>query len=431
MSELTVKEGIIIDDVENVVKLIQDRTGFRNVDINDVVDFINHEPGTIFYVDEKFNVKLEKENTRYLWLDTGFEENDRPIFISLLAEYGEYVGHYTGEYRFLTTAITNYYPQNYKAVNDNIRKFEQKYDRQVEGRMVKHLTEKYLLLEGEDADTFSGYTEESEQETKKLVQEPREMSVNTYGNQEYYSACELGAVIRKQLLVDKWRTAGGFERFLKIIGARVWQLVQQGRDEFFVINKTKSLVVNTGLLDKFGMDIKVMYRINLTTNTYNPYRLILSKQDFLDNEFTKEQANAMIRPISFLDDGEDFNVRMEDFDISTRALIHIIEERRSRFPQNLQDMSCDKLAQKIEDALRLGLKMQERDRSYVKPSYSGKTGKISWAMPLHANNEFTEEPELVLVIVKQNVFYEVKTVLPYDDAVKDRLNALALYEKLW
>jgi hypothetical protein len=75
--------------------------------------------------------------------------------------------------------------------------------------------------------------------------------------------------------------------------------------------------------------------------------------------------------------------------------------------------------------------MQKRDRNYAKPTYSSKTKTISWMMPLHINKELTEEPELVLVIRRSGDFYEVKTIIPYDDDMKDKITALSLYNGLW
>ena len=59
--------------------------------------------------------------------------------------------------------------------------------------------------------------------------------------------------------------------------------------------------------------------------------------------------------------------------------------------------------------------MQLRDPAYAKPSYSTLTGSISWMIPLHINRELIEEPELVLVLRKAGEFYEIKTIIPYDD----------------
>ena len=56
---------------------------------------------------------------------------------------------------------------------------------------------------------------------------------------------------------------------------------------------------------------------------------------------------------------------------------------------------------------------------------------MTWLLPMHVNADFTEEPELVMVICKMDEFYEVKTILPYDNDLKDRITALSLYSKLW
>jgi hypothetical protein len=42
-----------------------------------------------------------------------------------------------------------------------------------------------------------------------------------------------------------------------------------------------------------------------------------------------------------------------------------------------------------------------------------------------------EEPELVLVVRRNKEFYEIKTIIPYDDELKDRITALSLYNGLW
>ena len=100
-------------------------------------------------------------------------------------------------------------------------------------------------------------------------------------------------------------------------------------------------------------------------------------------------------------------------------------------PEELQQISDDILAARIKNALELGLKLAERDKSFVKPNFSGKYRGIAWLMPLHLNSSFTDDPELVLVVSKMGEFYEIKTILPYDDGVKDRITAMTLYSKLW
>ncbi len=137
------------------------------------------------------------------------------------------------------------------------------------------------------------------------------------------------------------------------------------------------------------------------------------------------------KPITFFDTKNYFEASYEQFDINYKALYHIIDERRERFPDEIKDIAEDSLAIKIQNALSLGLKMQERDRTYIKPIYSARIKDISWVIPLHIFNSIIEEPELVLVVYKSDIFWEIKTVLPYDDEVKDRIINLALYQQMW
>ena len=83
------------------------------------------------------------------------------------------------------------------------------------------------------------------------------------------------------------------------------------------------------------------------------------------------------------------------------------------------------------NALERGIKMQRRRQIVCKSSYSGKSGTISWFMPLHIDAPLSEDPELVMVVRRSGDFYEIKTILSYDDELKDRITALSLYSKLW
>ena len=221
-------------------------------------------------------------------------------------------------------------------------------------------------------------------------------------------------------------------RYLKVIGTRLQQLMEQCKTDYYIQNNIKSAVVNTGLLNRFGVDIHILYRYHKNNNTYVAYQIMESKMDYLEQGFTKEQLAKQILPISFFDDGEElFVANIEDFDINHRSLLHIIEERRERFPENVRNLSANTIAIKINNALEQGLKMQRRDRNYVKPMYSSKCRGVSWMLPLHINRELTEEPELVLVIRKIWEFFEIKTIIPYDNEVKDRITAMSLYNGLW
>lgn len=239
------------------------------------------------------------------------------------------------------------------------------------------------------------------------------------------------------LLVPNWKTEKGLDRYLKTIGTRLAQLIDRGEDQYYVLNKYKDAIVNTGIMDKFGNDFLVLYRMNLSGKfseygNYKPEKLIRSKADFMSNEFTKDQAIRGISPISFIDeDAKGFCPSIEDFDLDTKDLCHMIEERRSRFPENLQSVSSVDITSKLRNELMMGLRMLQHDRSYVKLLYSAKCGKAMWLLPFHINNSIMEDPELVMVITKSGEFYHVKTIYGYTDYVKDKITALSLYSKVW
>ena len=238
--------------------------------------------------------------------------------------------------------------------------------------------------------------------------------------------------IYNALLYPSWKSIHGLDRYIKIMGRRIEQLIEQEKTEYFVKNRIGSVIVNSGLMNMFGNDYFILYRFHEKYKIYVAYKVMKGKKDYIENEFTKEQASIKLKPIQFMDENcTFFEATMDEFDINQECLIHIIEERRERFPENLREEPDNKIVEQLMLSLKRGLQIQMRDHSYAKMSYSGKNGKVTWLLPLHINTDFTKEPELVMVICKMDEFYEVKTILPYDDDIKDRITALSLYSKLW
>lgn len=240
--------------------------------------------------------------------------------------------------------------------------------------------------------------------------------------------------INDTLLFPKFQTQEGLARFLKIIGKRVLQFVKNKQDEFYIMNPQKSVVVNSGMMDLYCKDVYLMYKYFSNYDAYILDKLITSKQDIVDEHFTKMQASKEIKPISFFDEGQDiFSPTFEDVDLNNYDLNHIVDVRRDRFPSDIATISEERLAGMITTAVERSLKMQQRDHRFAKASYSGSSGKICWLLPLHINASLKEEPELVMVVFKPSysAFWQIKTVLPYDDCIKDRIIATGLYSKVW
>jgi len=445
MGEVNIDRNIVIDNLEEMLKILEKECGFSDIDVNDIVEFVQGEKSTKFYFDNAMNGKDERSrDIRYLWLDTGFEDSKGyPLFISLLNHGGYYSGHFIGNSYYLSKRIYQYYSDNEKEVIENEKQFKEKYKRKIEGRTVKNLTEKYKAkasnanlqtrekLENRIGKFFADENALGEDlEDAGKATSTDEKSFRSYWTSE---PSDLVKDIEKMLLINNWKSINGLDRYIKIIGSRIGQLIKQGKSEYYKLNKIKSAVVNTGLLDNFGSDIYVIYRINITYGIYVPHKIVESKKEYIfDGFITDKSENVEVLPITFFNDGEiPFRASIDDFDITPRALFHIIEERRHRFPENVRELSDAQLASKIKNALEIGLKMQLRDPAYAKPSYSTLTGSISWMIPLHINRELIEEPELVLVLRKAGEFYEIKTIIPYDDETKDKLTDLSLYSRLW
>lgn len=245
---------------------------------------------------------------------------------------------------------------------------------------------------------------------------------------------KITTTISNTLLFPKFQTKEGLTRFLKILGKRVLQFVKNKQDEFYIMNPQKYVIVNSGMMDLYCKDILLMYKYFPNYDAYILDKLITSKQDMVDEHFARVQATKEIKPISFFDDGQDiFAPTFDDVDLNNYDLNHIIEMRRDRFPEDIATIPKEKLASMITTAVERSLKMQARDCRYVKASYSGSTGKICWLLPLHVNASLKEDPELVMVVIKPSdaAFWQIKTVLPYDDCIRDRITATSLYSNVW
>jgi hypothetical protein len=439
MGEINISNNIILDDDNMIIERLRLFSGINAVGIDAVVEFIKNEENTHFYLDDKMNIKTEDDRgIKYLWLDTGLEstKDSRPLFISLLKQDGYYVGHFVGDWKFLGNTIAQYFPSNTRMIRENTEKFKNKYEKRIDKRNNKHLTKQFKDIEEANRNDENENKKDDKIQYDKLKsninnqQKSKERS--EYVDINKINHDDVTKSVESLLMINNWKTFDGLDRYLKVIGCRLIQYIEQDNQQYYVLNNIKSAIINTGLLNQFGADIHILYRYNITQKLYIAYKIIESKKDYIDNGFTKEQTLHEIVPMNFFDEGEEvFDATLDDFDVNHRSLMHIIEERRERFPQNVQSLSDNTIATKINNALELGLKMQKRDRNYAKPTYSSKTKTISWMMPLHINKELTDEPELVLVIRRNGDFYEIKTIIPYDDNMKDRITALSLYNGLW
>lgn len=420
--EQIINENLIIDDIEKVQERMQELCGFE-IDVQRMVDFINQEENTVFCFDPFFNSReLIDKDANFVWVDTGYTYAGEAIFISLIKrEPSLFTGYFIGTAKNLIGGISSHNPSHSHDIRENFSRFQKKYETKAAKRVHMHVD---LSAIGDDIENVS-----AEGEQKSNIVEFLPVSQDSKREE----LTDVTEEIYHNLLFPMWQTMDGLNRYIKIIGKRIEQLIEQNRSEYYVMNNIRSVIINSGLINMLGRDYLIQYRYNEKHKTYIAYNILESKRDYLENGYTKEQTAKEIKPISFFDHNDDEirKATLDDFDVSQRSLIHIIEERRERFPEELRDEPSEMLVSYLFHALKRGVRILQRDPSYVKPIYSGETGTISWLMPFHIKRTLIEEPELVIVIRKVDEFFEIKTILPYDDEIKDRITASALYSKIW
>lgn len=386
---------------------------------DETMEFVENTPNTIFFLDTKLNSDVEPLcDTKYMWIDMGTCDGKFPRFISLLKNGDVYTGGWIGNAKDLGVKAGDHFKIKGREVKVQINRFNNLYIEKAQERSEAPNTSKTIdtILVEEDVPA-----DEKADQQQENYKEPAQKNASV--TDEIYD----------KLLINNWRSKKGLERYIKIIGRRAQQLLESKQEKYYIVSEIGSLVINTGLIDKYSNDILVVYRLHKRPEKhYEAYKIVDSKASLMEDRFRKEDVCKTIAPIS-MTDGDMYlsGVTKDDFDISLGSLVHMIEERAERIPEELRNLPSDVLARKMMEAFEMGIKILERDSTFAKPSYSGKRGSISWHLPLHINSSITEEPEIVMVIAKGEYFYEGKTILPYDDCARDRFRAMSLYHGCW
>lgn len=485
MSEIEISSNIIIDDVDEVQKHLNRHLSLeqgRTVDMNKVVDFIKTQEKTRIYMDTKMSMRMECEKPEYLWVDTGLTNKaGNALFISLWCQAGVYIGHVVADFIYLASLISGHYAKNRRSIATNKGYFKTKYEKLIAHRDIKHITKEDVVIdmppvglgtEGSqkkdllDDDAWAKEPIVNVKDKKQmrwdgpdlmtdedLVDEyvfgdgfwvdgefDGDLDGEDFGQEQVAEAGKQSFAwgkkslitdqVQDMLMFNNWKTKYGLDRYLKICGARLLQLIENGSKDYYLYEDGEYAVINTGLLDRFGRDVLVTYKATGRGDyRFSPLEVVESKQRIIKRGFSKADANRDLKPINFFDEGKShvFYGGMDDFDISNKALMHIIDARRGRFPDARGSDSY--LAQKVIDAIERGVKMQQRDSSYIKATYSAKQKDVAWVFPLHIDKPLTEAPELAVIVRENDEFYGLCTIIKYDDNLRDRLTCLALYSR--
>lgn len=203
-------------------------------------------------------------------------------------------------------------------------------------------------------------------------------------------------------------------------------------DDYVVYTQNKDYaLINTGLLDKFGNTVNIITKVMSRNDlSYTMLDLVKCKTTLLNYGFTRESINKDIKPVRFWDKDNSeliFDANIEDFDLSGwNRLEHCIEERKERYPVEMQKMSSEVLCRDLVNAIQLGIKLSKYDTNYVLPTYNMKYNRLHYIIPYHLNNDFSKKPELGIVVAKTETFWQIMTILDRQQC-EDAMFFLSLY----
>lgn len=251
----------------------------------------------------------------------------------------------------------------------------------------------------------------------------------------------LNMLFDKLLIPHSW-TINSIDNYINLCISRINNSIAKGKDcgKYVIFNNDCSCaLINSGLLDRYGKYITIITRVYSSLVSegspmelgYTGLSLGGSKVVLSRNGFAKEDLNRNIERVSFSDNGVTdliFTGTLDDFDLESRSrLEHCINERRSRFPDFYATATEEMICADITKAIELSIELNKYDRNYIKPIYNRNRDSIDFVIPYHVGNDFQKKPELGIVIAYLSEYWQIMTVLDYDDVIKD-IKLFNMYE---
>lgn len=241
----------------------------------------------------------------------------------------------------------------------------------------------------------------------------------------------LVADLKESLSFNPFLEDDGLKRFLYIIGDRLEHFEKTELHKYALVNNIHSAAINCGMINKFNSDTFIIYRINHANKSsglslYEPYKIVSGRKTLAEEGFDATANYEMLPPFSFLRKDDVFDATW--IDVSNEAMTHCLDDEHiSRLPDSWQSLPIETISSQIRLGINRALEMQQRSRSYIRPSYSGKLHRISWLVPI---TEGSMTPSIVAVVSKENGIWSLKTILPYSINISDRVTACDLYRKV-
>lgn len=210
------------------------------------------------------------------------------------------------------------------------------------------------------------------------------------------------------------------ENYLSGLLGRIENLTNQNAADSIIIysDDQKYAIINSGLLDIFGNDIKIRYKTD-GQNFYEP-AVVESTTQLKQMGFNKFDVNV----VQFFDKINDVifdrKVSISDFDFSdSYRLTHVIQTRIDRLTGKVSEMREIEILARIKNSVEYALKVAKIDYNYIIPQYSIKGNKIQFLIPLFIDLDFTAIPNGVLVVECIDGLWMPMTLLSIDEASKN------------
>lgn len=215
---------------------------------------------------------------------------------------------------------------------------------------------------------------------------------------------------------EDWERNGNLLRlgsYITTLRKKIEADMVKGKTDSIIVNNTGTkFVFNSKLLDCFGNYVHIMAEKCNAKHTY-----VASRHSLLENGFDLGVLN--VAPVEFFADIHDvvFKAEFEDIDLSdVAALHHVINDRRYRFPKDIQSKSDMEIMNCLRVSIDHSVKMSKIDYKFVVPMYNIEFDKIQFLMPVYFDFGTSHKADVALVLNSVEGIWQIKTILPLENA---------------
>lgn len=370
----------VVGDPETCIDFLKEYSGEREIDIERVNTYARNNMGKIKYLGGNLEEvgQSEKYKAKFKWVDTGYKtEEGNVVYASFVRQPLGWSGAIVG-------------------TDDKLKKI-----------LNKSSKESYLRL---DINNVMESPKERSDEYEAFNGNGFLITLyNRLLNKEYWAVRGCGNANTNRLAI-----------YLESVLSRVKACMERREVNGYILNDDGDKVcINIGLMDKFNNYICVCFK--LEDGLFFRPNIVYSKSDLIEmGIYNRGDLVLLPEPVRFYEKAEElvFNGNLDDLDIHNWGrLVHVIDERRRRFPKGVRCDSNDVLCSRLMAALEKAVAISKVDYAYIVPMYNTRLDIIQFIVPLHIEKSIKDVPDLALILGKgSGGLFEIMTILSPDVA---------------